>query len=399
MTGMLEKSPLTNQSYPYSADTFVGREMELKQLRKWMSASKVSGGILLWGPRGVGKTRLALRFAELHRQAYDYILLLDASTKELFQSSCIDLLKSLPIPDNARNPIENVSSWLEACKRPWLLIIENLSYIPSIVSKISGLTSSGHVLITSVGSNFKNRGFASESLAITGLNSSDSLLLFFLRANLSMPNDAEFAAAKDLFGDLDHIPLAIDCVGAFITTTKKSIGEYSELYHKTNSSKQATKSLTGDFAAENFLAEVLAITFNEIRTAPDDYLLFELFAFLNGHGITEEMLARGASPRLSWAPSGELVEYAPPEKFISKELLLFLRHESRFKSAIQRLNDLSIIKSHKTAQGSTFQIHHVFQSYMKANISSTRKKMQCLVQALFFINQAYPTSQAILYSR
>ena len=78
---------------------------------------------------GVGKTQLALKYAERHRQNYAAGLWVSAASRETLLSGFAVLAKVLNLPERDEADQEKAAAavrrWLDTTDQPWLLILDN----------------------------------------------------------------------------------------------------------------------------------------------------------------------------------------------------------------------------------------------------------------------------------
>ncbi|MDD5267510.1 MAG: ATP-binding protein [Methylococcales bacterium] len=135
---------------PFADEHFIGREQELAHLNELFQGSNK---VALTGLGGVGKTRLAMRYAYLQKQRYAFILWLSASSKASLDDSLsqhADKLNADPLLKQAEK-ISFVRAWLEQHK-DWLLILDNADNDKEINAKVLQeflpVSPQGHILFT-----------------------------------------------------------------------------------------------------------------------------------------------------------------------------------------------------------------------------------------------------------
>jgi transcriptional regulator with XRE-family HTH domain len=129
---------------------FTGRKAYLKQLDQFFHEGKKL--IFLYGPIGIGKTEVALRYAQLRYIDYTYsaVFWIDASDENTIQKSYDTLANLLGLPERSSpDPIHRtlaVNRWLEAHSR-WLLIVDNMN-APEFFLSTYEVVTFGHTIIT-----------------------------------------------------------------------------------------------------------------------------------------------------------------------------------------------------------------------------------------------------------
>jgi predicted ATPase len=109
---------------PLPADLFLGRERELQRLRTWLGEPR-RGFLSLLGAGGLGKTRLALQFAQENAAAFPGGLwLVDVSGASSATGVAQAVLLALGIPEGPdQSPVDMVAQVLQH-RQPLLLILD-----------------------------------------------------------------------------------------------------------------------------------------------------------------------------------------------------------------------------------------------------------------------------------
>lgn len=142
----------TRHNLPRATADFVGREAELAQIHAALGAKLVAPTqpVSLSGLGGMGKTMLALRYAELHLGDYETVGWVDAGGAEITANFAalagvplgLALPPTMPLPDK----VQAVRAWLRQ-GGPHLLVFDNVEDTEGYVPLIEGLFSV-RVLIT-----------------------------------------------------------------------------------------------------------------------------------------------------------------------------------------------------------------------------------------------------------
>lgn len=118
---------------------FIGRDSEMQELAKYLmnsDGSPSSKVAILSGLGGIGKTQLALQFAQRREHAFSSLILLDAASKNSLQQGFVMLARRISEISGHVDPttrgegekeaILRARLWLsEACNSGWLLIMDN----------------------------------------------------------------------------------------------------------------------------------------------------------------------------------------------------------------------------------------------------------------------------------
>ncbi|WP_319457003.1 MULTISPECIES: helix-turn-helix transcriptional regulator [unclassified Mycobacterium] len=211
---------------PAEVTNFVGRERELAQVRRALTASRL---LTLTGPGGVGKTRLARRVAsDLHPAFPDGVWLVELA--ELGQGDLLALhtAVTLGLTDTSGDPAQSLADYL--CDKTLLLVIDNCEHliqpVANLVSRLLAAAPELRVLATSrhvLGSDGEYlfevpplsipKSAASDRIEPSRVHS-EAVDLFLDRAAAvlpALPAGPEFRRSViEICRRLDGIPLAIE---------------------------------------------------------------------------------------------------------------------------------------------------------------------------------------------
>ena len=126
---------------------FVGRDHELAALE---TALAEGPGVITTGLGGVGKSTLAHRYADTHRDRYNPIWWIDADEPEEIEAGLARLARRL-YPDLALMPDTDAAAWGRAWllgHEGWLVVLDNVND-PAHVADLVGTARGGHFVLTS----------------------------------------------------------------------------------------------------------------------------------------------------------------------------------------------------------------------------------------------------------
>ncbi|MFC5007713.1 FxSxx-COOH system tetratricopeptide repeat protein [Dactylosporangium cerinum] len=209
---------------------FTGREAELDTLRERLSEGGESTVLVgLHGLGGIGKSQLAIEYANRYRNSYDAVWWIDAdaTTAEVDeQLQQFGLRMGIPLPGGTTEAAQAVKQALtrgEPYAR-WLLLFDNAED----PSKIEGLLPSGrgHVIVIAQTTVW---GEQAKLIPVEKFTRQESVV--HLRSRLPSLDDADAARIAELLGDL---PIAIAAAAAWLDETGSPVTEYLQAIEKGN---------------------------------------------------------------------------------------------------------------------------------------------------------------------
>lgn len=215
-------------SVPVEATSFVGRRLELHKVKQLLSKHR---SLVLTGPAGVGKTRLAKQAATTIERAFDgvvYVALEGETSESGFEralhlaldfetsgaGSAVEWILGMP-------PTESLLLVLDGCEQIWqecAEFIDSVEANPSvsiIATSRRRLGTAGGVTWAVPPMTLSNDGGA---LSLTDATRIDSVALFVTRAQSVYPafelTDRNLASVSELCARLDGLPLALELAAA-----------------------------------------------------------------------------------------------------------------------------------------------------------------------------------------
>jgi tetratricopeptide (TPR) repeat protein len=212
---------------------FKGRDEFLEQLRskvenKVGSALVIATKQTIHGLGGIGKTRLAIEYANRYSEHYNALLFVVADSPENLRANIANLCGALRInePDPTRQYAAAIK-WLQ--QHPgWFLIVDNVDTkeaAKAVEESILGKLKEGHILVTSRLSGWRNRDLDPLELDVISEDASVELLLEGTDVQRK-PTQSDNQRALELAKRLGCLPLALQQAVGFISTRHCSFEEY-----------------------------------------------------------------------------------------------------------------------------------------------------------------------------
>lgn len=209
---------------------FTGREEILTRVHRTLSES-VGGVYLLAGGGGIGKTQIATEYAHRYRDDYDLIWWLPANSAADVQQSYVRLARYLGIGEESGNPektAQQVRDRLESDPDVghWLLVFDDVSDLGQLDDEnllpVSGL---GDTIITSRDQSWIPSG-RSEGSVVPSLSPEESVALLRKVCPQGLEDDRD---ALRIAERLEHLPLALAQVGAYLRDSLMSVTDFLDL--------------------------------------------------------------------------------------------------------------------------------------------------------------------------
>lgn len=288
---------------------FTGRDDLLEQVEQLLPPSApgestnthctaLTQRLAITGVAGIGKTQIAVEYAYRAREQgrYRHTLWINATSEEAILTSLVLLAEELPAcavpsqPDQ-RQLVGAITSWLEHCPDPWLLIVDNADDL-ALVQQYLPQQGRGCILFTT---RAHAVGALAQPLAVETMGLVEGTQLLLRRAKRLPASDQEFNAAMNVVMAFDGFPLALDQAGAYMEETGCRCEDYLHLYQEHRQTLLARRGQPATpYPASVATAWVLAFQTLQARNPAAAELLC-LCAFLSPDHIPEELIQAGAA--------------------------------------------------------------------------------------------------------
>jgi hypothetical protein len=227
---------------PYGLNPhFFNRSAEVAQIRDVLNPGSGEDGnelrvLAIRGLGGVGKTQLALHYANTSLNVFDAIAFIPSETQiKLYQAVAsfankLGLLKENGAKEDYVRTIFKVKDWLNTSGRRLLLIFDNVGGIDTILP-VWPSGNKGSILITTRSSPIAARK-AAKILHLTPFVPETGLQALYAFTGLRAENSSETKAAVEICRLLGGLPLGLVQISQFIRERSYSYEEFLKLYEK-----------------------------------------------------------------------------------------------------------------------------------------------------------------------
>jgi tetratricopeptide (TPR) repeat protein len=214
-----------------------------QKLKACHGDSSISHAVAIYGLGGVGKSQLALKYAEDHKYSFDPILWIDATDEASVRSSFKRCATELDIPvDRSENEgssftesraVQAVLRWLRDRKDihdEWLVIIDNADDCSWGIKKVIPKGKRGNIIITSrdnLSPLLVEKGCEQLEVNVMTPVEARTLLLRRLRWNIESCSEKHQLECDAVVQHLGYLAGAIDLAGAYISMDTDQEGALS----------------------------------------------------------------------------------------------------------------------------------------------------------------------------
>ena len=218
---------------------FVGREQELAALQEMLSGGGAAAVVqpsrvrAIHGLGGVGKSTLALHYADRLRDRYSLVWWMAAETPESILAGLAGIAARLCPQWALTVGLDERAAWAITWlgwHPGWLLVFDNVED-PAHLHPYLGTLGGGHHLVTSRRATGWHVTAPTMPLGLLPLDQATALLLTIAFPDTD-PSDVQQQAARRLAEELDRLPLALEQAGAYVHRTGRDLDTYRRSLHR-----------------------------------------------------------------------------------------------------------------------------------------------------------------------
>lgn len=325
---------------------------------------------VLSGLGGVGKTSVAIEYANRNLDKYKNILWMSANSENFIKSSFDEIAKYLSgdfdkyllqTKNYQEKNINIVKFWLRNNK-DWLLIVDDIESV-AILSNYFSFDMTGHILVTS--------REPTTGCILVDLLSLENSISFLIKRSGIPSNEINFSCAEKLCIEMDRLPLALEQAGAYIYRSRCGLVNYLKYFMEAETKKieLLNRGIYSDsWYRGSVVAKTWAISIKKVQQSmpiASDILIICAFLYFE---IPEEIIKDGA-------------------KYFGSEIELLVNDFVSYNDCLERLINFSLIKRNSDTE--KIIIHKLLQDVLRSEMNKDvqLEKIEQIIKAL---NQIFP---------
>lgn len=222
------RHPVFSVPYQPLGGQFVGREVTLEEVREQLSAGRRTTITQAAGPQGldgVGKTQVAVEYADRYRDQYpNGVIWLSADWDLDAQLADLAVRARWIAPESERRYILEIARHRLRSLSDCLIVIDNVQDPASLRPYLPEPPTAPHILITS-----RTGQPDSAAVPIDRLDPAQALRLLIQTAGREPDGAAELGAAREIALALDGLPLALELAGGHLAHEAMRFQDYLQL--------------------------------------------------------------------------------------------------------------------------------------------------------------------------
>ncbi|KAG8696487.1 hypothetical protein FRC09_008481 [Ceratobasidium sp. 395] len=336
---------------------------------------------ILHGLGGSGKSQVAYKFVDQHKNRFSEVIFVDATSEETIKAD----LKILATAKKVGDESDDALSWLAVESQNWLMVFNNADNTSLDLQRFFPSCSHGNIIITTRNRQMIVMAQKEAHHQVSGLSCEDALQLLL---KVSEAKGKVRAAGIALVEKLGYFALAIVQAAAYIRVHECSIQEYHKMYEKSRGNlleeyKDCIPKVDG-------YEQTAYATWHACHRSlsPTASRLFNVFAFMHHSNISEDIFRGALSNPCKWLlfstprdPCGvffqDLLNDFTVEHAWSKRLFL---------ACVQELRSYSLVDFDPLTH--QYSIHPLFQQWAKSTSQNIEDMNQyvaiLLASSLYF---------------
>ncbi|KAG9240863.1 hypothetical protein BJ878DRAFT_536863 [Calycina marina] len=375
-----DQENLPCHSLPYGLNPqFLERSEEVSQVRAALDPDPTEDGyelkvLAIHGLGGVGKSQVALHYANISMKLFDVIVWIPSETHVKMAQAIANFAVKLGIPRNDTNAKEGdiqmvtkVKEWLNSSSRTFLLIFDNAEDI-SVVLPVWPSSNRGSILVTTRSSSTASKR-ASNILHLNSFDPEAGKQALSTLTGLAAKTEVEVAALSNICRVLGGLPLAMVQISQFIRERGLNYEEFLRLYEKSASKIHARGETPQEY--NHTLSTVWAMSLEKLSLESEH--LLSLLAFFDPDQIFERLLTNARAS-------------------LKDDCFDFLIDDFDFGDAVSALLKLSFID--RSSAQKSLSIHRLVQTTVLSGLPKDRANF-FLTATIQLLSSGFPNTWGV----
>ena len=270
---------------------FFGRQSETMRTKEVLDpeGKQKLRVLAIHGLGGVGKSQLALNYANTSMKLYDAIIWIPSETQIKMTAALSTFAKKLGLPVNSDTEdgiqsSQKVRDWLNTSEKSFLLVFDNVDNAEMLL-QVWPASETGSIIITTRSPSVASKR-AREVMHLQSFSTEDGLEVLYSLTSLQPADNQESAAAKEICQLLGGLPLAFAQISDFVRDRGYSYQEFLAVYRK--SAAKVLKRGDAPLEYDHTLSTVWELSLEKL---PEDAkILQKLLVFFDPDRIQERLL-------------------------------------------------------------------------------------------------------------
>ncbi|KAI0861638.1 hypothetical protein F4860DRAFT_475715 [Xylaria cubensis] len=340
---------------PYGLNLrFFGRESQMTTLRDSLNPREDSQSmrvVAIQGLGGVGKTQLALQYANTSLKMFDIIIWIPAETQikiiqTLARYAAKLGLSSEESKEDDYQSVQKLRDWLNTIEDPFLLIFDNVEDA-DLLEQIWPASTNASIIITTRSPSVANRR-TTDVVALQCFEDDTGTDVLCALAGRKPATEEDTAAAREIIHLLGGLPLAMVQVSTFIIDRNCLYEEFLTLYKKSAVKVLARSKDPGEYDYNSLTAWDMSLE----KLSGDARILQNVLAFFDPDLILERLIVDTKAK-------------------LSDDQLQFLFDEFDFGDAVMELTRAALVT--RIAPSKALSIHRLVQLSVFKRLSKDQR--------------------------
>lgn len=270
------------------ATFFTGREKEIHDIRRILSENRC---VIIQGVGGIGKSSLALHYADTYRKHYRTIVYLE------FHDSFDDLINmDVQINDISEkiSVKEKMEIFKSLCNSETLVILDNLDHVNYEELANDWFSLPCHLIITARGSLNEYSKF---TINLSGLNEAQELFYHYYRSSCT---ESEKETVNKLLYTIDSHTMMTELLGKFchnykITHNKSNLDEVYDSFRNLNTENagnESVKQIKDWMPGNHSIQKHMDILFSIFSFSDEEIYILNFLALIPLKSVSENLLKK-----------------------------------------------------------------------------------------------------------